>query len=121
MLRALCLILGFVLIPLAAGGTTVSPSQYLVADDMVDKPPVQHDIHLQAPNGQQTRVVVLGGAELEYEVEVHVAVKGDAHRHETCTFLLTKEPSAQTPTCFLDFSSQHETKKLNFNQEIPKK
>ena len=116
MFRAFCLILGILLAPFAVGSTTVSPSQYLIADDMVDKPPVQHDIHVQAPNGQQTRVVVLGGAELEYEVEVSVTVKGDAHRHETCTFLLTKEPSARTPTCFLDFSSQHETKKLDFNQ-----
>ena len=112
MFRAFCLILGFVLIPLALGGTTVSPSQYLLADDMVDKPPVQHDIHVQAPNGQQTRVIVMGGAELEYEVEVSVTVKGDAHRHETCTFALTKEPHAQTPTCFLDFSDQRKTKKL---------
>lgn len=110
------LIMGF-LSSLAIANTPISPSQYLLADDLVEKAPVHHDVHLQAPNGQQSRVIILGSAELEYEVQVSVLLKGNAHRQAQCDFQFENSPEHQIPTCILDFSGQNEVKKVNLNQK----
>ncbi|GEM_PF-5693763 len=117
MKRFIGLFIAISIVSMAMANTSISPSQYMIADDLVDKAPVHHDVHLQAPNGQQSRVIILGSAELEYEVQVSVLLKGNAHKQAQCDFQLENTPEHQIPTCILDFSGQNEVKKIELNQK----
>ena len=112
-----CLV-GLMMTSIAVADTSnISDAQRLVSDDAVEKKPVQHNVHIQAPNGQQTRVIILGSPELEYEVEVNIFVKDNPHHQEKCTFTMTKDAEKQIPTCLLDFSDPNQVKKVDLNAE----
>lgn len=122
MKRLISLFSTLLMVQLGLATTNVSPSQFLIADDMINKPPAHHDLHLQAPNGQQSRVIILGSASVEYDVQVSIVVKGNNHRQEKCDFQFGQVPTGEIPTCILDFSEQNEVKKILLNSaQAPEK
>ena len=107
-----CALLGLMSL---AKSETLTASQFMVAEDMTEKKPVTHNLHLQAPNGQQGRVIVLGPADAHYDVRVTIHLKDDPRQAESCNFSFARTPKAMIPTCLLDFSEPHLTKKIDLN------
>lgn len=114
--RYLTLCLGLLLVNYVMA-TDISPSQFLLAKDSQPTEPAHHEVHLQAPNDNQGRVIVIGPQDIQYNVRLLVNVAGEGSREARCDFAFDHMPQQKTPTCILDFSDSKETKIINLKDE----